>query len=134
MSKILTLGNNGEYSIINPDESRINEYISKTGSSTNFQNNIYWEDLLNFLKSGEKGIHASKFIPFGIGHDVIINPPSCESKWDIFSFVNGFFNETQKYSNNRADFVLVQDLIMKDLNSFIKNPTLSGKTQLLLYQ
>jgi hypothetical protein len=128
MSNILTLGEDGNYCLIRPDESKIKNYISKSISSSVFESENYWSGLLNLLKIEDKG-HASKFTPFGIAHDITV-----KNEKNITSLVNNFFEEAEKYRMNRADFVLVQDLSLKNLNSFLKNPSFSGKAQLLLHQ
>jgi len=132
MPNILTPGNNRDYCLIDPNLTKINEYISRAKSEGVFWNRSYWDDLLNYLKIEENGIDASELSNIGCGSDIEVYASEYNYTKDIPFLAGHFFRDAESLMRTRdADFVSVQDLGLKDFNSFLKSPVFYGKALVL---
>lgn len=125
MAKLMALGDNKDYTIINPEIKDIIRYVSSAQGSS-FANESFWDGLLYFLRTGEN-IPASEIYAYGSEKPIIIN---CGG--NIPHLVNKFFDNAGKFGMNRSDFIYVQNLKLKKAGSIIEYLEFVGTAQMFL--
>ena len=113
-SKIISLGNNKDYRIVQTDYESLKKAIltfNETTLQKSIYSNIFLEKDLSDMLETDETISFDKFSFYANGIELTIGP---EKKLTLPQVLELYFKKVEKYCNDhKADFALIQNLYIK---------------------